>query len=498
MDEPTPTPESSRPTGAARTRASGDTIAGKYLVRELLGEGGMGLVFEAVHLTLGQPVAIKLLRPEIAAKAEAVARFLREARAAARIGGEHAVRIFDVDRDEAGVPYIVMERLRGASLDAVLARAGRLPVEQAVDYVLSAAVAVAEAHANGIVHRDLKPQNLFVVERAAGAARVKVLDFGISKTLDADPSTSVVTGPNVAMGSPEYMSPEQVRHADKVDARSDLWSLGVILYELLTGQLPFEADSIPHLFVRILTESPTPLAALRPELPEELARLVHNCLARDPAERPADVGALAAALAPFGGPDAPALSRAVSAALGQVPAPPASHGEAPPRSVRVSPMPVTLGDTAAIVPASTPNVARNASWIRLAPLLVLGAVLALVFGRWSSGDGGAAARASGGTAGAPSIAPQPSASDGEPRPAQPSGHTATGSPSASGASSVFGTSAMPGPSPRATASARPSAPSSADAPTATLAGSARPASGKPTTVGKPTTLRTLDDMQALP
>jgi serine/threonine-protein kinase len=318
---------SSAPSGFGLPRP-GDTIAGKYLLREVIGEGGMGVVYEGVHLTLNQPVAIKLLLPEIAHRTEVIGRFLREARAAAQIRCDHAVRIFDVDKTESGAPYLVMERLVGSTLDSVLARQGKLSVEDTIDFVLQACEAVAEAHAVGIVHRDLKPQNLFVTRTADGAALLKVLDFGISKTLDAAPESSILTGPNVALGSPEYMSPEQVRHASQVDERTDIWSIGVILYELLSGKLPFEGDSVPHLFVVISTEAPRPLRELVPEIPDALGVLVEACLAKEPTGRPRDIATLALALAPFGRGDAPSLADRVLRAAGQTPSirvePPAS------------------------------------------------------------------------------------------------------------------------------------------------------------------------------
>jgi serine/threonine-protein kinase len=317
---------------------SGMTLAGKYLLREEIGAGGMGVVFDGVHIALSQRVAIKFLHPDIAGRPEAMARFLREARSAAQIRGDHAVRIFDVDKTEQGAPYIVMELLEGVSLESLLVRRGPLPVEEAVDFVLQAAEAIAEAHAAGIVHRDLKPANLFLTDKSNGSALIKVLDFGISKSLDKAEKDGHSTAPNVPLGSPDYMSPEQVRHAASVDERTDIWSMGVILYELLTGKLPFLAESIPHLFALIIASDPVPLKTAAPAVPDELARVVHRCLQRDPADRYASVLELAHAIAPFGPPHAPVLVGRIRRASGGAvdSAPAASSGRSAPASANLS------------------------------------------------------------------------------------------------------------------------------------------------------------------
>src|SRR5882757_8726454 len=223
-----------------------DVIAGKYRVERILGRGGMGVVVAAWHLELDQRVALKFLLPELVERGDAAERFRREARAAARIKSEHVVRVLDVGNWEGNAPYMVMEYLDGRDLSAELRERGRIPVQDCVDYVLQAIEAVAEAHALNIVHRDLKPENLFLARRADGGRLVKVLDFGISKSIilgsiDQPSLTRTAT----IMGSPFYMSPEQMRTPRNVDVRSDIWALGAILYDLIGGQPPYVAETIP-------------------------------------------------------------------------------------------------------------------------------------------------------------------------------------------------------------------------------------------------------------
>ena len=286
----------------ARLPEPPETLAGKYRLERTLGRGGMGVVYLAHHELLGRHVAVKLMLPEIARNPEAVARFLNEARAAARIQNEHVARVMDVGTLESGLPYIVMEYLRGADLGDQLARNGPLPVEMAVDYVLQALEAIAEAHAAGIVHRDLKPSNLFVAVGEDGAPRVKVLDFGISKAgapADAAVSPSL-TSTSAVLGSPYYMSPEQLRSSRDVDARADIWAIGVILYELLSAKLPYRGDTLGALFASILEDPPQPLRKTRPEIPASLEDVILLCLRRKRDERWRSVTVLARALAPFG------------------------------------------------------------------------------------------------------------------------------------------------------------------------------------------------------
>lgn len=284
----------------------GSILAGKFRVERVLGQGGMGVVVAATHLQLEQLVAIKFLLPEACAVPNAIARFMQEARAAAKIRSEHIGRVMDVSTLDDGTPYIVMEYLEGQDLAALLAKRGQLPIAEAVTYLLQACDAVSEAHALGIVHRDLKPANLFLTHRGDGSPLVKVLDFGISKSLTDTSQSSNLTGTAFIMGSPQYMSPEQVRSAKHVDTRTDIWSLGVIAHELLAGSPPFTADTATALLIQIAVDEPCPLRSVRPEIEPEFEQVLARCLAKDPNARFQTVKELAQALAPYGLPGASA------------------------------------------------------------------------------------------------------------------------------------------------------------------------------------------------
>jgi serine/threonine protein kinase len=275
----------------------GQVLDGKFRVDRVLGEGGMGVVVAATHIALGQKVAIKFMLPRALASADNVARFEREARAVVRLRSEHVARVSDVGRLQTGAPYIVMEFLEGYDLDQLLESKGALPIETAVDYLLQACEAIAEAHSLGIVHRDLKPTNLFLTTRVTGKPLIKVLDFGISKSNTADDLS--LTSTSQIMGSPNYMSPEQLRSARNVDARTDIWALGAILYELLTRQVPFVADSVTQLTAMVVTEAPRPILELRPEIPAPLAAAVMKCLEKRRDDRFQSVSEFGRALAPF-------------------------------------------------------------------------------------------------------------------------------------------------------------------------------------------------------
>lgn len=273
----------------------GQVLAGKYRLVRKLGEGGMGIVFEAEHLRLKQRVAIKMLLPEVLDIPDVVSRFEREARAAGQLRSENTARVLDVDVSEDGMPYMVMEFLDGFDLSQVLEQRAQLPTALAVDYVLQACAAMAEAHAAGIVHRDLKPSNLFLVGGERGT--VKVLDFGISKV--ENDKDNRVTATQTVVGTPLYMSPEQVRSAKHVDARTDIWALGIILYELLAGRTPFEGN-MTAAAAAICIDEPPPISQFRHDVPPELADHIRVCLEKDPANRYPNVQSLAVAIARFG------------------------------------------------------------------------------------------------------------------------------------------------------------------------------------------------------
>jgi serine/threonine-protein kinase len=281
----------------------GEVVAERYRIDRVLARGGMGVVFEGEHLGLARPVAVKFLRCEAE---DAAARFLREARAAARLESEHVVRVLDLGTHRE-VPFIAMELLVGVDLHAYLAARGPLPVGEAVGTMLQACEGLAEAHAKGIVHRDLKPSNLFLARRADGSSIVKLLDFGVAKAPAYEPwSQGNLTSALLMLGSPPYMSPEHLRDAGGVDARTDLWSLGVILYELVTGRHPFEGSTPMQLGARIALEAPAPLRERLPDAPPALEAIVARCLEKDPAARFQTVMELASALAPLALADAPA------------------------------------------------------------------------------------------------------------------------------------------------------------------------------------------------
>jgi eukaryotic-like serine/threonine-protein kinase len=276
--------------------AIGDVLAGKYRVKKILGIGGMGMVVAATHVELDQRVAIKFMLPGSHESPETSARFLREARAAGQLNSEHVCRVMDVGRFDTGAPYIVMEYLQGEDLAAVLRRRGPLRVAEAVDYILQGIEGLAEAHAHGIIHRDLKPENLFLHKRNDGGTIVKVLDFGISKMAMAAASTR--TGD--IMGSPAYMAPEQMESSTQVDHRADVWSLGVVLYQLVVGKAPFQGDTLPLLCMHVVNDEPPSMETIRGDLPDGFEAVVMKCLQKEPVDRYSDVGQLARALAPFG------------------------------------------------------------------------------------------------------------------------------------------------------------------------------------------------------
>ena len=277
----------------------GTILAGKYRVERVLGQGGMGIVVKATHLQLEQPVALKFLQPRGMENPAIVARFAREAKALAKLKSDHVAHVSDVGHLESGAPYIVMEYLDGEDLASLLERRGPLPVDEAVGYVLQACEGMAEAHEARIVHRDLKPANLFLATSGDGSAPVvKVLDFGIAKALDDD-TAGALTKTSSVFGSAYYMAPEQMRNAKACDERTDVWALSVILYELLTGRVPFEGESVHQVVAAVLEKNRLAVHALRPDVPRELEAVIDRALVNDPAARTASVIELARGILPF-------------------------------------------------------------------------------------------------------------------------------------------------------------------------------------------------------
>ncbi len=272
-------------------------VAGKYRLERVLGEGGMGVVYAALHVDLQKRVAIKIMRDELTSQSELVERMLGEARTVARLRSEHVAQVIDVGRLSSGAPFIVMEYLAGCDLGTKLADGEPLPTELTVAYVLQTCEAVAEAHAAGIVHRDIKPENLFLSARTDGEPIIKVLDFGISRSVKSGEREPMDT---LIAGSPDYMSPEAMRPETRVAPATDIWSLGAVLYEMVTGRRPFEAATVAETCARVLASEPTLPSALSPSVPAGLERVILRCLSKRASERFASVVELAAALAPFG------------------------------------------------------------------------------------------------------------------------------------------------------------------------------------------------------
>lgn len=280
--------------------ALGQIVAEKYQVDSVIGQGGMGVVMVAHHIDLDQKVAIKFLLADVIQHADAAERFRREARAVAKIHSDHVVRVLDVGVLPDNIPFMVMEYLEGRDLGAKMSAGEHFSVEEAVGYALETIDAIAQAHGAGIVHRDLKPANLFLARRPDGSHRIKVLDFGISKSLvESSISAMRLTSTTTLIGSPLYMSPEQMQSARDVDGRADIWSLGAILFEMLAGRPPYQANTLPQLCQELLTRDPPKLRELRPDVPEGVEAAVVRCLMRDVDERWQDVRELAAALKPF-------------------------------------------------------------------------------------------------------------------------------------------------------------------------------------------------------
>ncbi len=383
----------------------GDVIASKYRVDRVLGEGAMGVVVAATHAELGTQVAVKFMLPAALTGADSVERFLREARAASRLRSEHVCRVLDVGRLEHGAPYIVMEMLEGRDVQAALDGAGALSVGVAASYVTQVCEAIGEAHAAGIVHRDLKPQNLFVTRKFNGTEAVKVLDFGISKV--AGGADAVRTHHAAIMGTPAYMSPEQCQSSAHVDGRTDIWALGVILYQLATGRLPFDGADFLQIAMAVTSTHPVPPSALRPDLPAGFDAVVMRCLEKDRDRRFASAQDLAVALQPFVGvaavPASAAWAQATRVAAGT------GSGAAPL---------TTLGGAAGAASGGVAPRRRTGLAIALGGVVVVGGlVVALTLGGGKSRPAATAAPAEPTSAGQPSPATEPPAAAPAPTPA---------------------------------------------------------------------------------
>lgn len=355
----------------------GEIFAGKYRIERILGEGGFGLVFAARNIELGELVAVKLLKHD--GDPVTAERFMREARSATKIRGDNVVRIYAVDQLDDGDLYMVMEYLEGRDLRREVVEAGPLQVPDAVDCILQACDVIGRAHAIGIVHRDIKSANIFAVRSPDGRRRIKVLDFGIARSLD--PVDVSLTQSAVMLGSPHYMAPEQMVDGHRVDERADIWALGATLFELLTGRPPFGAGSLPQVVHRVQSQPPMRLRELRPEAPAGLEAVILECLQKDREKRYPDVGSLVAALEPFAGDVASTLSTNarnakldVEATL-QIPQPKAAPAPAPPRAtIPSSPSGIAAPAVAAPVvalPASSPKSTTT-------PLVVAGLAMVVL------------------------------------------------------------------------------------------------------------------------
>jgi serine/threonine-protein kinase len=395
--------------------ALGDVIRGKYRLIRLLGDGGMGSVFEAQHELLGTRVAIKLLHADLARRTGLVDRFLQEARVAAQIKSAHVVQVTDVDRTADGSAFLVMELLEGEALSAMLDRLGKLPIPTACEFARQILEALEAAHALGVVHRDLKPENVLVVY-SGGAPVLKLIDFGIAKATRDVPSGRHLTVAGSLMGTAEYMAPEQARSADRVDARSDLYAVGVMLFEMIAGQRPVHGEDGRVIAMKVERGEVTPLVRVAPEVPREVAGLVHRAMAARPELRFASATemrlALDAALgagARHGGtvPVAPLGAPAIAPGTGRprtgtalVTPPPVSGGHrdavstAPVHTQRAAPSPVALtphpphasgtawmpdaAPAAPHAPRARRGSSRRIALLALAALVAAGVVVALV------------------------------------------------------------------------------------------------------------------------
>jgi len=278
----------------------GITLDGKYELVRLIGEGGMGAVYEATHKLIGRRLAVKFLHALYATNAEVITRFQREAQAAAQIGHENIIEVTDMGTASDGAPYLVMEYLEGSDVKGATEKDGKLSPKRVAHILVQALSALQAAHNVGIIHRDLKPENIFLTSKGVNPDYVKLLDFGISKfrTFDGE-GVKGLTQTGTVLGTPHYMSPEQARGEQNLTPQSDIYAMGVIMYQMLTGQLPFDAANYNALLIKILTEDPTPVEVLSPELPPALVEIVKKAMARDTADRYGTCDEMRERLLPF-------------------------------------------------------------------------------------------------------------------------------------------------------------------------------------------------------
>jgi eukaryotic-like serine/threonine-protein kinase len=347
---------------------AGTVLAGKYVLEREIGRGGAGVVMSAQHTMLRQRVALKFLRQELLSEPEVIGRFLREAQASALLRGTHVARVMDACQLESGEAFLVMEYIEGRDLAAVLAQDGPLPIADAVDYLLQTCEGVAEAHAVGMIHRDLKPGNLFLTRAPDGSPLIKVLDFGLSKFTTSD-SCTPLTADHHVIGSPHFMSPEQMRSSRDVDHRSDIWALGAVLFTLLSGQYPYRGRLLTEICIAVFSGDLQSLCALRPDVPPALAAVVERCLHTQPDERYDSVASLASALAPFAPPRALPRAGRVRRVLNE-----GRRSVAPPAPRASQNTPATTIPSAArssaiaAAPSAPPSFAPSASVSHSAPL----------------------------------------------------------------------------------------------------------------------------------
>jgi serine/threonine protein kinase len=468
----------------------GDRIADKYIIERVLGKGGMGMVVAARHVDLDQMVAIKFILPDALRQQGVVERLLREARASAKLRSEHVAKVVDVGRTPDGAPYLVMELLEGRDLAQILDERTVIPSSEAALYIGQACEAIAEAHGAGIIHRDIKPANLFVVTRRDGSPCVKVLDFGIAK--EDSLANAAMTSTGSVLGTPMYMSPEQVRSSKTATPATDIWALGITLYELTTGHIPYDVTTVTELIAKILTEPPIAARVRNPSLSAEMDAVIMRCLQVDPALRYRSATELQTALAPFAFPRSPSATGAATFGGGPVnsgaflanpvsgltpPAPQQSFAGAMPvgapvvASSRILPQTTETSTSVAIHPAKGSSKAPVIALAAVAVLGILGGGAAFMLTRTPPAPIAA------------SSAPEPTAppaatsaaipADVAPEPAPPATSAEAAPPEAPSASSAPSTDPVPATSgsaraepPRNPAKKTPTAPKTPDKPPA--------------------------------